>query len=170
MSDISASLRADVMHRAGERCEYCRLSQRWEQRGAGSGLSYRSRRSKSGQRAHHHRQPGAGVRFMFSAEVGEADGHRSGLRPGVPPVQPANARLGGALPLGRPAHRAVDGDGPRHGSGSGNEPAADPCHPARGSCPWSPSTGVIARSAVQRVSELGHATDAASAACDTPPS
>ena len=27
MSDASASLRADVVHRAEERCEYCRLSQ-----------------------------------------------------------------------------------------------------------------------------------------------
>lgn len=27
MSDISASLRADVVHRAAELCEYCRLSQ-----------------------------------------------------------------------------------------------------------------------------------------------
>jgi hypothetical protein len=27
MSDISASLRADVVHRAAERCEYCGLSQ-----------------------------------------------------------------------------------------------------------------------------------------------
>jgi hypothetical protein len=31
MSDISASLRADVVHRAGERCEYCRLSQRGQE-------------------------------------------------------------------------------------------------------------------------------------------
>ena len=27
MSDVPATLRADVVHRAGERCEYCRLSQ-----------------------------------------------------------------------------------------------------------------------------------------------
>jgi 5-methylcytosine-specific restriction endonuclease McrA len=31
MSDISASLRADVVHRAGERCEYCRLSQQGQE-------------------------------------------------------------------------------------------------------------------------------------------
>ena len=135
MSDIPANLQRLVARRAGGRCEYCELSQEGQE----LAISHRPRGACNARRGDHRRELGAGLRFVFVAESGEAIRVGSANRQRSGTLQPARRFMGKALWLERCAGCRAYAYRQGNRRSPENEPASDPGNSPRGDAAGPPS-------------------------------
>jgi hypothetical protein len=138
MSDIPPTLRTDVAHRAGHRCEYCRLSQAGQE--AAFHIDHVVPRAQDGPTT---------IENLALACV-SCSLRKWAKQTAIDPES------GDALPLFNPrtdswtehfrwdgVRRGSHGDRPRHRRGAGDEPRVDPRHPRRGNGSRAAPSGLI---------------------------
>jgi hypothetical protein len=144
MSDIPAPLREQVMLRAGNRCEYCGLSQAGQE--AAFHVDHVAPRIAGGPTELDNLALACVSCSLrkWALRSGSRDGRGGAL------VQPARPGLGGSLPLGGSGGRALDADGAGDGGRVGDESPAGYRHTNGGGRARAPSATMSGASAWPR--------------------
>lgn len=141
MNNVPASLRVAVISRAGNRCEYCQLSQMGQE--AAFHIDHIVPRVADGPTVIDNLAlacVSCSLRKL-ARQVGiDPD---SGLQFASSAVQPKNAGLGGSLSLGGGDCCADHANRPRDGCSARYESARNYCHPRRTTFPRPSPTGIV---------------------------